>query len=391
MERKIKVLWLPAWFPSEQDFLNGDFIERHAQAVSKYAEVTILYVFRDVTLKNNKYNIQLEKNGDLTIYRAFYNCTNKWNWIGKLYSSTLFFFLQKKIYKLAKKESGNFDLVHVQISQRQALFALFLKLTKKLKYVITEQNSWFMPFGNKAFTNGLFLKYIVKLNFKNASAIHVVSKSLGKALKNKYSFINDFIVIPNVVNNNLFFPLSNITPNESFVFFAITGNTYHKNTDGVIRAFDNFIKQGYNAYLRIAGPNIFELNALVKKLAIESYVKFYDSIPQISVSKLMQTCDAFIFFTRYETFGCVLAEALCCGKPVIASRLDVLQENLQENINAVFVESENENDLSEKLIYFVNNIDKFNNKKIAENAIAKYNFDKVGQDFLAFYNTVLEK
>jgi glycosyltransferase involved in cell wall biosynthesis len=391
MEKRIKVLWLPAWFPSEQDFLNGDFIERHAQAVSKYADVTVIYVFRDITFKKNESKIEFHKAVGLNIYRAHYNCTTKWGPIGRMVSFIKFFLLQKKLYNLAKTESNNFDLVHVHISQRQALFAHFFKITKRIKYVISEQNSWFMPQGNKVFSKSFLLKYIIRQNFKKANAIHVVSASLGNELKSKYTFIDNFTVIPNVVNSKIFFPIVNLPQSNDLKFFAITGNTYHKNTDGIIRAFGNYLKRGYEGCLYIAGPNIEELEILVKELSIEANVKFLGILSYTLVAAFMQKCSVFVFYTRYETFGCVMAEALCCGKPIIASNLDVLKENLEENINALFVVSENDNDLTEKLIYFLNNNSKFDNKKIAEEANAKFNYDKVGKDFLAFYNSALEK
>jgi glycosyltransferase involved in cell wall biosynthesis len=391
MEKRIKVLWLPAWFPSKQDFLNGDFIERHAQAVSKYADVTVIFVFRDITLQKNTSKIEFHEAVGLNIYRAYYNGTTKWGAIGKMLSFIKFFLLQKKVYTLAKKKSENFDLVHVHISQRQAVFAHFLKITKKIKYVISEQNSWFMPQGNKVFSKSFLLKYIVRQNFKMANAIHVVSASLGNELKSKYTFIDNFTVIPNVVNSKIFFPIINLPQSSELKFFAITGNTYHKNTDGIIRAFGNYLKKGYLGCLYIAGPNTIDLEILANELSIEANVKFLGILSYTSVAAFMQTCNVFVFYTRYETFGCVMAEALCCGKPIIASNLDVLKENLQENINALFVESENDKDLTDKLIYFNNNKSKFDNSKIAEDAKAKFNFDKVGKDFLAFYNSVLEE
>jgi glycosyltransferase involved in cell wall biosynthesis len=391
MEKRIKVLWLPAWFPSKQDFLNGDFIERHAQAVSIYADVIVIYVFRDINLKKNTSKIEFEKGIGLEIYRAYYNSTAKWGVIGKLLSSINFFLLQQRVYKLAKDKSNGFDLVHVHISQRQALFAIFLKITEKIKYVISEQNSWFMPFGDIFFAKSFLLKYIVKQNFKRANAIHVVSASLGNELKKKYIFIKNFTVVPNVVNSKIFFPVSNLPQSSELNFFAITGNTYHKNTDGVIRAFSNYLKSGYNGCLYIAGPNTDELEVLAKELSIENNVIFHGVLSNTSVAKMMQTCDVFVFFTRYETFGCVMAEALCCGKPIIASALEVLKENVEENVNALLVTSEDEDDLTKKLMYFSNNKNKFDSNKIAKEAIAKYNLDKVGKELLMFYKSVLKE
>jgi len=43
---KLKVLFLPSWYPNETSPQNGDFIQRHAQAVSELCDVTVLFLKR---------------------------------------------------------------------------------------------------------------------------------------------------------------------------------------------------------------------------------------------------------------------------------------------------------------------------------------------------------
>ncbi len=392
MKQRLKILWLPAWYPSRVDFLVGDFIQRHALAVCKFVDIVILSIVRDESLISKTTLIETEKKEGLTIYTGYYNSGKKNVFLKKAILFFLYFKLLFKLYKIAINQHGEFNLIHVHVSLRQGLFAIWLRLTKRISYVITEHNSWFVPFGNIFFTKNFLLKKIIKANFKYAKAVHVVSETLGIQLKERYSFLKDFSIVANVVDEKIFFYKEQNHTQSKTNFFAINGsNLYQKNTNGIIRAFYMLVKKNDNCMLHIAGPSNIELKKIVADLNLNDNVYFYGELSNSDIGVLMQKADAFIFFTRYETFGCVMAEALCCGKPVIASRLDVLQENLHENINALFVESENENDLTEKLIYFTNNKDKFDNKKIAEDAKAKYNFDKIGKDFLAFYNTVLNK
>jgi glycosyltransferase involved in cell wall biosynthesis len=390
MNERLKILWLPAWYPSKVDFLNGDFVQRHALAVSKFVDVVILSVVRDESLTSTNTLIEVEEKEGLNVYTGYYNSSKKNIILKKIIFGFLYFKLLFKLYSIAKKKYTGFNLIHVHVSLRQGLFALWLKITKRINYVITEHNSWFMPIGNSFFTKNILLKNIVKVNFKYASAIHVVSKCLGNELKRKYQFISAFTVIPNVVDNNLFFYDNNNLNEFKTNFFAINGNnSFQKNTDGIIRAFSILVKKEADCILHIAGPNDIELKKLALELNLNDSIKFYSEIPNSTIATLMQKMDALIFFTRYETFGCVMAEALCCGKPVIASNLEILQENLVENVNALFVVSKNEIDLAKKLIYFTQNKDGFDNKQIAADALAKFNFTKVGEDFLLFYKSVL--
>jgi glycosyltransferase involved in cell wall biosynthesis len=390
MEKRIKVLWFASWFPSKHDFLNGDFVERHAHAVSKYADVTILHIVKNEFYQSNLFQIELEQFDGLNIYRGYYRCTSKFGIISKIWSVFLYYYLQIKLYIKVRKIYGVFDLHHVYIIQKQALLLLLLKKMSGIKYLVSEQNGWYMPIGDRHFTKSFFLKNLIKLVFKNATAVHPVSNSLKKNLQQKYPFIKNTFVIPNVVNEEVFFLEEKVNKsNGELNFFAVTGNTYTKNTDGIIRAFSNFLKLGYTATLDIAGPNIDELILLAESLEMKNMITFHNAVPYQTIAKLMKKCDAFIFFTRHETFGCVMIEALFCGKPVIATRIPVLQENLVENENALFVEQENETELTEKLVFFSKTSGTFDNKKIALDAKAKFNYDLVGKQFIEAYNFIL--
>jgi glycosyltransferase involved in cell wall biosynthesis len=216
--------------------------------------------------------------------------------------------------------------------------------------------------------------------------VHTVSAALGKVLLQKGMIQQPAITIPNVVNTNVFTPVKNKhTAEMPIKFIAITGNTYHKNTDGVIRAFAKARLIQPAITLHIAGPNIIALQQLATELNIADAVIFYDAVPYTTVAALMQQCHAMIFFTRYETFGCVMAEALCCGLPVIASAIEVLQENLVANENAIFVNSEDEAMLAGAIIDLAANKKNFNTEFIATAASAKYNYNTVGEKIAALY------
>lgn len=389
MRSNSNILWLPAWYPGKENFLNGDFTDRHARATSKKVNISVLFVSKDATLGFNRMYTEKEQSDGLTIYRGYYNTTDNLGLFSKIRSVQLYLTLLFRLYKIAKNEQGSFQLVHVHISLRQGLLAQWLKWKHQIPYVITEQNSWFMPVGDQYYTHSLILRKIIRSNFKNANAVHVVSASLGRALQEKFKFIKHFTVMPNVVDTTIFFPVKSQSEASTNTFFCITSDVYHKNTDGILRAFSIYLKNGNTGILRIAGPNYEDLVLLAMQLSMKDHVKFLGAVTYKEVAQNMQAADALIFFTRYETFGCVLAEALCCGTPVIASRIPVLQENLQEHENALFVEPENEEDLAEKMAAFSSQKHLFLQESIARQAHDEYQYSKVGEDLFKFYKTVL--
>lgn len=58
--------------------------------------------------------------------------------------------------------------------------------------------------------------------------------------------------------------------------------------------------------------------AYVKELGIEDVVSFIGQIPNDEVRNYLQACDAFVFASKSETQGIVLAEAMASGLPVAA-------------------------------------------------------------------------
>jgi glycosyltransferase involved in cell wall biosynthesis len=383
MEPKQKVVWLPGWFPCKVDALSGDFNERHAIAVSKYADVYLIFVARDKTSKNTFY-FDEEKRNSLNIYRGYYK--GGYGPLGKIVSFFQFYFLLFKLYKKVNDKHGPFIYVHVCVALRQSLLALYLSVFKRNKIIISEHNSWFIK-GDDGFSKqSMLLKIMVKKLFKSAFVIHTVSNELSQAILKKQLVDMPPLVIPNVVDTHAFNFDQRSQPLNAFNFVTVVGDTYIKNADGIIRAFAKVKHNSRsNIVLQVIGPNYVELEKQAKQLKIDDSVFFYGSVPNTTVASIMKQCQALIFFSRFETFGCVMAEALCCGLPVIASNLPVLRENLTEYENAIFVESEDENELMQAMLNMTEKWTAFDCEAISKNAFQKYNYDVVGRRIANLY------
>ena len=67
------------------------------------------------------------------------------------------------------------------------------------------------------------------------------------------------------------------------------------------------------------GPELDNLNVLVRKLKCEKYVFFQGYIAHHKLPIEMVSHDIFVFPTRMDCFGLVVAEAVACHLPVICS------------------------------------------------------------------------
>jgi glycosyltransferase involved in cell wall biosynthesis len=126
-------------------------------------------------------------------------------------------------------------------------------------------------------------------------------------------------------------------------------------------------------------------------LDLDKDVQLWNERTYKEVAMIMKQSDVFVFFTRYETFGCVIIEANACGLPVIATDLKVTRELIIDKVNGLLVKSENVEDLSSKISEAINDINQFDRKNISERTIEKFNYETVAEKFVVWYDSVIRK
>jgi Glycosyltransferase len=103
------------------------------------------------------------------------------------------------------------------------------------------------------------------------------------------------------------------------VVLAVGRLNEEKDFPNLLRAFETLLKDGYNCILLIAGagPLGKKLSAFAYELGISERVHFLGI--RNDVPALMSAADLFVLSSRYEGFGLVVAEAMACGRIVVAT------------------------------------------------------------------------
>lgn len=379
------ILYLPSWFPDRTRPLPGDFIMRHAESASLYNRITVFYTVVDKNIKQPEFD-EKKINENFSIYMYYYPPSR--GIIASVVSGMRRFSALRKMYKKVFRNSAP-DLVHVHVAYPAGLFALYLRKQKGLKYILSEHDGIYMPGYDNHHIPGWFEKKIVPIIFKNAEAVHAVSKSLANALI-RLKLVSDApVVIPNVVNTD-FFKYIKLQRKNIFQFIHVSSLTNQKNPEGMLAAISLVKKERSDFVLKIAGPVKEEIKKSASELSLGEQVVFLGEMLYADIASHISQSDAMIHFTRYETFGCVVAESLCCGVPVIVSDLEVTRELVTDGVNGLLVRENDVHDLAQKIIQFMKSGFDFKAYQTAHDAGEKFNYRQVGRMFDELYNSVLK-
>src|SRR4030095_12151087 len=296
-----------------------------------------------------------------------------------------------KLYRRAIKEciahNGKPALVHVHVGMRAGLLALWMKQKYGTRFVLTEHWAGFSPDAKNNFASlPLFMKIFWKRVVKHAVAVSTVSVYLGEALKKRFS-INNYTVIPNVVNTQIFYPIEKLntaTPR----FIHISGLDYQKNPEAILKAFSIVKNFGSDFHLDVFGPVKKDLKDVVMNLQMQQQISFHGEVPQIELAKFVGQSEALILYSRYESFGCVIIEANACGVPVVVSDLPVFREIITPGVNGLFVKGDDPESLSIAIRDVIKRKYEFDNKSISSITCDKYSYVTVGKQFHEWYANI---
>ncbi len=367
--KKLSILFLCGWYPSRVLPNNGDFIQRHAEAVSLLHDVSVLHIISDASLKKNIEVVTQKVNGVQT--NIAYLKPSK-NPVVKTYRFLkAFFTLLSKIEKI--------DFVHVNKLYPFGLFALFLKWFRKKSFLISEHwTGYHQPLSKNISKTEIFLSKIIS---KNASFICPVSKDLQKSMS-MLNFKGNYNVVPNVVDTNLFIPKENTS--SKFTILHISNMLEeHKNVSGIITAFSSFKKQITNTELILIGENSKKYKSQTDALKISNSIQFIDHIPHYKVITYLQKSSVFVLFSNYENLPCVILESFSCGTPVISTNVGGISEFFPKDFGYL-ISPKNENELVEKLLDMYTNPIK-NKTKMHEYAKANFSYLQVATTFSNLY------
>ena len=392
--KNFKVLFLASWYPWRAQPLSGIFVKKHALAVARFCEVSVLYVDCDPGLKGWRSIPEVEiEDGLFTVRVLFPPCHFK-IFTGRSPSA----FINRVRYALAcyrgfriiKKNFGIPHIVQVNVVLPAGLIALVLKWFLAVPYIVVEHWSGFTNEDGRYRSCSLPVRFLIRLVFRYASAAVAISRYLLNALKTNGLLFGPGVVIPNVAlipddpdrnRERLKAPVKAIT--VSHLIDA------YKNLSGLIRAFANLMYQNVGAELHILGDgeDRSALEALAFDLGIlNQSVFFHGYIPNHQLNRFLSTAHFFVLNSNFETFSAATVEALAHGLPVVVTRCGGPEEFVTQEVG-VLVERQNEESLLWGIHFMIENWSTYSPSELSKYAKERFSEELVGKEFWKLYRS----
>ena len=385
-----RVLWLCSWYPHPGDPFEGDFIQRHARAVSAFIPLTVFYTSQAGPEVSVKRECHIEQQTEAVRERImlFRHRKTGIRTIDKFFYNLRYFRSYKKAIREFIRKEGLPDIVHVHIPMKAGMIGRWINRTWKIPFIVSEHSAHYNSESNDSFYSKSSLhRYNVKRILQEAAAVTNVSEAVGETLKSLFG-LHAIRVIPNTVNTTFFYYRQHTIPKFMFIHVS-TLVSHQKNVEGILNAVLVLGKQREDFEMVIVGPATDHLKEKVSTMGLMSIIRFTGEITYPDVALEMQQASALVLFSRYENLPCVVLEALCCGLPVISSDTGGIKEAVNET-NGILVQSENEKQLVEAMNTMMDDYEKYNREKIAITATERYAYETVGRKFYGLYGEVLK-
>jgi glycosyltransferase involved in cell wall biosynthesis len=384
----MKVLFLSAWYPHRYDIMSGLFVQKHAEAVNLYADVKVLYVHPDENIRDFELIDQYHNDlNEIIVYypvrkkTIFHKVKAKWSYL-KAY---------KKGFKYLQKNNFSPDLIHANVLTRTGLIACFFKLFKHIPYLVTEHWSRYLP--ENFLYGGFIRKKLTGYVVRNAEYILPVSYLLKNSMINLGLKNPNYIVVNNVVDDFFFENLIKEKRGKKRILHISCFLERAKNISGILNAVKKLSEKRDDFELIIIGTGV-DYKKCVEYADLlempENTVSFLgEKLPE-DVAWWFQNSDVFVLFSNYETAGVVVAESLSSGIPVIGTPTGIIPDVINEN-NGLIVGFRDEEGLTDKMDYILDNLDKYNPEVIREGAYEQFSYKSVGEKIYSIYLKMLEK
>ena len=377
-QNRLKVLHITPWYPTAENPVEGTFIREHIRAAAINHDVVVWAIHIRPDMRGGAIEVSDSVEDGLRTFRT-------WQGVGGVLRLRYLSRLRQQV-KFGERLIGSLgrpDIIHAHILPA-AVPAALLGRKFGIPLIITEQ--W------TGYERGLLTtleKLKARFAFGNARVVLPVSRYLGEQMM-RCGIRANYKVVPNAVDTTLFYPRSSPRPVASPLrFLMVAVQRPVKGTPLLLEAANLLKKLGWVFQLDIVGggPSLHDYEAMAHGLGLGESVRFTGTLPKPEIAALMRQCDFLVHPSLVETFCAVIAEALCCGLPVVASDIQPLPDLVNQS-NGILFPSGDISALVDALKRMAAEHNHYNSAAISEQASAKFSLPAVAAQLDEIYRGV---
>lgn len=300
----------------------------------------------------------------ININNASIICTGSWI---KAYSTMI---SPSMIWKL-KQMCSNYDIIHIHHPDPMAALALrlsgykgkvvlhwhsdILKQKNMLRLYLPLQN-WLI--NRACVIIGTTPKYLSFSSFLQNEKLNKICIPIGISPIN-YNIDKVHLLKEKYKNKRIIFSLGRLVEYKGYEY--------------LIKAA-RFLSEDYIILIGGSGPLKTQLESLIYKYDLSKKVELLGRISEDELSSYYGACDIYVLSSIWKTeaFGIVQIEAMSCGKPIIATKIDGSGVDWVNNdgVSGINVEPMNSKAIADAILYIFSN--KMIYEKLSQGAYNRY-------------------
>lgn len=382
-----RILIVTPWYPGGRVPYRGVFVQDQAAILSRKYEVAVLVPgtvgLAEGIRRREGGGLQVDREENITVFRAS-GVYPLWPyaWVEPLF----FVLTARRAYNRLRESWGRPDIVHAHVAVPGGWVGSLIAGQEKIPCVLTIHSR-----TCSVELTGAARRRACK-TLTSVSHVIAVSPALAEELRQAAPAVKPE-VIGNVVRTEFFTPEPSPRPRRGSMrrFLCVATLARGKHIRCLIEAAALLERRGIHAYeVTVAGdgPERKGLVDLAEKLGISNRFSFVGMLDRETVRTWMRWCDVFVLPSLAETFGLVLAEAMSCGKPVIATRCGG-PEYVVDAKTGILVQKGSERSLADAMEKFVRGRASFDAGAIRKSVVERFGEDAFLHRISALYDEVL--
>jgi glycosyltransferase involved in cell wall biosynthesis len=304
--------------------------------------------------------------------------------------------------KVFDKELPKYDVVHVVSMPYFSLLYIARAIAKKVgaKLYMTSlthigtgkddplRKKYFDPVGIQFYLDSD--KVFTLTDTERDSIIDFV-KGNGKDIsKEKFETVGIGVDVENVLSGDGKGFREKYNLGDNPLVCAVGAKNYVKGSITLVKAMEILWKEGIDVKLGLAGNPTMEFNSFFEKQSnlVKGNTINLDTPTDPQKFDMLAASNIFVMTSKSESFGIVYLEAWIRKLPVIAARIDIMKEIVNEGADGMLVEFDNPKELAEKIKELLSNKEKRDmmgeagNKKVYE----RYTWEKIFNILSRYFN-----